>query len=295
MNHRRMRHAHVIAFQRAVLNPDSLAVVMEYADGGEVFGQVCDWGRLSEAQARTILQQVLSAVAYMHSMQVAHRDLKLENVLLMRKWVNKSEQPLCKICDFGFSKVAPADDQLSTLLGTQAYAAPEIVEAHRHYDGKKVDVWAAGVLLYTMLVGAYPFGDPNGNVPAMLQNIIAARYHLPSHLSAECQDLLKHIFVKDAHLRFSVDNIRAHPWFKANLPAYLQPGVNEQHVPDPPGMQTEEELAALAEQAKFLPGPGLGGRAAAAPAGAHNHVHHGGGHAADEYGQDDGDYGADYD
>lgn len=253
INHRNMRHPHVIPFKKAILTDRFLAVVMEYADGGEVFGQVCDLGRLTEPEARCIFQQVTSAVAYMHSMQVAHRDLKLENVLFMRKW-KRSEQPLCKICDFGFSKWQPAEG-LTTILGTQAYAPPEIVNSAGRYDGKKVDSWAAGVLLYTMLVGAYPFGDPNADTPGMLKNISRVNFYMPPALSQDCQDLLRRIFVQDPAHRASIDDFRAHPWFRAHLPAYLEPGRNEVPIPEPHGLQSAQELDRLATLSQQMPAP----------------------------------------
>ncbi|GKV21211.1 hypothetical protein SLEP1_g31207 [Rubroshorea leprosula] len=84
---------------KVVLTPTHLAIVMEYAAGGELFQRICNAGRFSEDEARYFFQQLISGVGYCHTMQICHRDLKLENTLL-----DGSPAPRLKICDFGYSK-----------------------------------------------------------------------------------------------------------------------------------------------------------------------------------------------
>ncbi|KAL5676013.1 hypothetical protein ACJX0J_012144, partial [Zea mays] len=82
-----------------ILTPTHLAIVMEYAAGGELFDRIVDRGRFSEDEARYFFQQLICGVSYCHHMEICHRDLKLENVLL-----DGSPAPRLKICDFGYSK-----------------------------------------------------------------------------------------------------------------------------------------------------------------------------------------------
>ncbi|XP_012848327.1 PREDICTED: serine/threonine-protein kinase SRK2I-like [Erythranthe guttata] len=82
---------------KVILTPTHLAIVMEYASGGELFERICNVGRFSEDEARFFFQQLLSGVSYN---QICHRDLKLENTPL-----DGSPAPRLKICDFGYSKV----------------------------------------------------------------------------------------------------------------------------------------------------------------------------------------------
>ncbi|CAN6480007.1 unnamed protein product [Victoria cruziana] len=100
MNHRSLKHPNIVRFKEVLLTPTHLAIVMEYAAGGELFERICNAGRFSEDEARFFFQQLISGVSYCHSMEICHRDLKLENTLL-----DGSTAPRLKICDFGYSKV----------------------------------------------------------------------------------------------------------------------------------------------------------------------------------------------
>ncbi|CAK9170845.1 unnamed protein product [Ilex paraguariensis] len=99
MNHRSLKHPNIIRFKEVLLTPTHLAIVMEYAAGGELFERICSAGRFSEDEARFFFQQLISGVSYCHSIGICHRDLKLENTLL-----DGSSAPRLKICDFGYSK-----------------------------------------------------------------------------------------------------------------------------------------------------------------------------------------------
>ncbi|KAL1346318.1 hypothetical protein AAHE18_08G181500 [Arachis hypogaea] len=102
INHRSLRHPNIVRFKEVILTPTHLAIVMEYASGGELFERICNAGRFSEDEARFFFQQFICGVSYCHAMQVCHRDLKLENTLL-----DGSPAPRLKICDFGYSKKPP--------------------------------------------------------------------------------------------------------------------------------------------------------------------------------------------
>jgi serine/threonine-protein kinase SRK2 len=94
------------------------------------------------------------------------------------------------------------------------------------YDGKAADVWSCGVHLYVMLVGAYPFDDPNdqGNIPRIVQNITRANYSWPHNLrlSASVKDLVDRILVPEAERRITIEHIMKHPWYLQNLPDELR-------------------------------------------------------------------------
>ncbi|KVI02663.1 Protein kinase, ATP binding site-containing protein [Cynara cardunculus var. scolymus] len=129
--------------------------------------------------------------------QVCHRDLKLENTLL-----DESPAPRLKICDFGYSK--------SSVLHSQ----PKSTIA---------DVWSCGVTLYVMLVGGYPFEDPNEprDFRKTIHRILEVQYSIPENIpiSPECRHLLSRIFIGDPTQRITMAEIKAHEWFLKNLTA----------------------------------------------------------------------------
>ncbi|XP_057820449.2 serine/threonine-protein kinase SRK2A isoform X2 [Cryptomeria japonica] len=220
INHRSLRHTNIVRFKEVVLTPTHLAILMEYAAGGELFERICNAGRFSEDEARYFFQQLISGVSYCHAMQVCHRDLKLENTLL-----DGDSSPQLKICDFGYSKSSLLHSQPKSTVGTPAYIAPEVL-SKREYDGKIADVWSCGVTLYVMLVGAYPFEDPED--PRNFRNTIG---------------------------RITLPEIWNHPWFLKDLPRELLEGAEAGYQYDDPlhPLQSEEEIMKILAEAR-IPG-----------------------------------------
>ncbi|TVU31653.1 hypothetical protein EJB05_23349 [Eragrostis curvula] len=216
INHRSLRHPNIVRFNEVCLTPTHLAIVMEYAAGGELFEKICSAGRFSEDESRYFFQQLISGVSYCHSMEICHRDLKLENTLL-----DGSPTPRVKICDFGYSKSALLHSKPKSTVGTPAYIAPEVL-SRKEYDGKVADVWSCGVTLYVMLVGSYPFEDPEDprNFRKTISRILGVQYSIPDYvrISSDCRRLLSQIFVADPSKRITIPEIKQHPWFLKNLP-----------------------------------------------------------------------------
>ncbi|EES11705.1 hypothetical protein BDA96_06G303700 [Sorghum bicolor] len=220
VNHRSLRHPNIIRFKEVVLTPTHLAIVMEYAAGGELFERICEAGRFHEDEARYFFQQLVCGVSFCHAMNICHRDLKLENTLL-----DGSPAPRLKICDFGYSKSSVLHSRPKSTVGTPAYIAPEVL-SRREYDGKHADVWSCGVTLYVMLVGAYPFEDPKDpkNFRKTISRIMSVQYKIPEyvHVSHNCRHLLSRIFVQNPYKRITMSEIKSHPWYLKNLPRELK-------------------------------------------------------------------------
>ncbi|KAM3308631.1 serine/threonine-protein kinase SAPK3 isoform X2 [Capsicum chacoense] len=251
INHRSLRHPNIVRFKEVLLTPTHLAIVMEYAAGGELFDRICSAGRFSEDEARFFFQQLISGVSYCHSMEICHRDLKLENTLL-----DGSPIPRVKICDFGYSKSGLLHSQPKSTVGTPAYIAPEIL-SRKEYDGKVADVWSCGVTLYVMLVGAYPFEDPDDprNFRKTIGRIMSAQFSIPDYIriSAGCMNLLSRIFVANPSKRISIPEIKKHPWFLKHLPKNLMDGRNVNYG-EASGQQLQrvEDIMRIIQEAKFL-------------------------------------------
>lgn len=255
INHRSLRHPNIVRFKEVLLTPTDLAIVMEYAAGGELFAKICSAGRFSEDEARYFFQQLISGVSYCHSMEICHRDLKLENTLL-----DGSPSPRLKICDFGYSKSALLHSQPKSTVGTPAYIAPEIL-SRKEYDGKIADVWSCGVTLYVMLVGAYPFEDPEDprNFRKTIGRIMSVQYTIPDYVrvSADCRHLLSRIFAANPSKRITIPEIKQHPWFLKNMPKELIEGekTNYENINPSLSVQSVEEIEKIIQEAK-IPGKG---------------------------------------
>ncbi|XP_059432038.1 serine/threonine-protein kinase SAPK1 isoform X2 [Corylus avellana] len=241
VNHRSLKHPNIIRFKEVLLTPTHLAIVMEYAAEGELFGRICNAGRFSEDE------------------QICHRDLKLENTLL-----DGSSAPRLKICDFGYSKSSVLHSQPKSTVGTPAYIAPEVL-SKKEYDGKIADVWSCGVTLYVMLVGAYPFEDTQDpkNFRKTLQRILSVHYSIPAYvrISMECRHLLSRIFVANPEKRISIPEIKKHPWFLKNLPIEFmdesEGGMQNEDESESP-QSIEEILSIIQEAGKAGEGVKLG-------------------------------------
>ncbi|KAG8367060.1 hypothetical protein BUALT_Bualt16G0033300 [Buddleja alternifolia] len=250
INHRSLRHPNIVRFKEVILTPTHLAIVMEYASGGELFERISNAGRFNEDEARFFFQQLISGVSYCHSMQVCHRDLKLENTLL-----DGSPAPRLKICDFGYSKSSLLHSQPKSTVGTPAYIAPEVL-LRQEYDGEIADVWSCGVTLYVMLVGAYPFEDPQQpkDYRKTIQRVLNVQYSIPEHvrISEECRHLISRIFVSDPAQRITMPEIRNNVWFQRNLPAdVMDERTNQFEEPD--HMQSLEVIMQIISEATIPP------------------------------------------
>lgn len=145
-----MKHKHIVEFYRIVEDQKRLYLVMELC-GSSTLNSFCRKfpnRRLSEKQAQAIFNQIAKAIQHLHDQGVAHRDLKLSNILIDQRYT-------AKIIDFGFA--CQAADLQKVYCGTPSYMSPEIVEKKAYY-GRPADIWSIGVLLFTMVCGQYPFG-----------------------------------------------------------------------------------------------------------------------------------------
>ena len=252
-------HPSIVQFREVFLTPKSLAIVMEYAPGGDLFeyvlknkGSVACQG-LPEDTARWFFQQMMVALDFCHDLGIANRDIKLENILLD----DALPLPHLKICDFGYSKNEFIDSRPKTVSGTPDYIAPEVL-LDDQYDGKKADIWSCGVMLYVMLTGVLPFarkGDAQNNdllrLQQMFPRIVAANFTQPPHVSPDCQHLLSRLLNADPEARIRPAEILQHPWFLFNLPPGTE-DLNHALLQNPigPSFQTVEELEQIVSEAR---------------------------------------------
>jgi MAP/microtubule affinity-regulating kinase len=130
--------------------PNQVFIVLEFVSGGLLF-DVCQLiGGLGEDAGRFFFKQMLTSIEYMNALKVSHRDLKLENILV-------DTDLNLKIADFGYASFQKIDN-LTSYRGTFTYMAPEIKEG-KQYSGLKVDLFSAGVILFILIRGIFPFKE----------------------------------------------------------------------------------------------------------------------------------------
>ncbi|KAI1320077.1 hypothetical protein EDD11_002049 [Mortierella claussenii] len=183
-------------------------VVTELARGGELFDRVKKKGRFTESESRFVFRQLLEGVKYLHDRGIVHRDLKLENILLMDE-----DNLAVKISDFGLANITGEHKFLSTVCGTPSYVAPEVIR-HQSY-GKAVDMWSLGVVLYIMLCGFPPFSDELAP-PSLRIQVLESRYTFPSpywdDISDEAVNMVQDLLLLNPDQRLDVNVALSNVW-----------------------------------------------------------------------------------
>ncbi|XP_065216058.1 serine/threonine-protein kinase SIK3-like isoform X6 [Planococcus citri] len=208
-----LRHPHIIKLYQVMETDKMIYLVTEYASGGEIFDYLVNNGPMKEEEACRVFQQIVSAVQYCHSMNIVHRDLKAENLLL------DSNNDI-KLADFGFSNTFVEGQPLSTWCGSPAYAAPELFEG-QEYDGPKADIWSLGVVLYVLVSGSLPFDGTT--LQTLRSRVLSGKFRIPFFMTADCEHLIRHMLVVDAEKRYSLRQIIQHNWMR-------KCGINYSHV-----------------------------------------------------------------
>lgn len=230
VNHAALQpHRHIVALREAYLTPHHLTVVMDYAGGGDLARRLSQLvhgtgAGLSEAAARTIFQQLAVALDWVHCAGIAHRDVKLDNLLLA------GSQHAVQLVDFGWS-CTNTDDACccTTLSGTPEYVAPEVLLRQRGAGLQPTDVWAAGVVLWALVGGGFAFLAPEeerleraGRLQVMAPRIIAGSPRpLPQQATPALANLLQRMLEADPHERITIGEVLAHPWVAKDMPPGL--------------------------------------------------------------------------
>ncbi|KRZ06321.1 NUAK family SNF1-like kinase 1 [Trichinella zimbabwensis] len=175
-----LKHPNIIEIKEVFENDEKIVIIMEYASGGELYDYVSNCGPLAESEVRRMFRQIVSAVYFCHKNNVAHRDLKLENILL-------DKNMNAKIADFGLSNYFSDHSLLRTFCGSPLYASPEIINGIP-YRGPEVDCWSLGVLLYSLSYSSMPFDGRDFN--RMIRQIKRGVYYEPDNPSTRLVEIL---------------------------------------------------------------------------------------------------------
>ncbi|KAK1328224.1 hypothetical protein QTO34_011791 [Cnephaeus nilssonii] len=164
-----LKHENIVALYDFQEMANSVYLVMEYCNGGDLADYLHAMRTLSEDTIRLFLQQIAGAMRLLHSKGIIHRDLKPQNILLSNPGGRRANPNniRVKIADFGFARYLQSNMMAATLCGSPMYMAPEVIMS-QHYDGK-ADLWSIGTIVYQCLTGKAPF-----QVGAQLRGLLAS-------------------------------------------------------------------------------------------------------------------------
>ncbi|KAG6725688.1 hypothetical protein I3843_02G035000 [Carya illinoinensis] len=203
-------HKHLVKFHDACEDANNVYIVMELCEGGELLDRILSrGGRYAEEDAKFIVVQILSVVAFCHLQGVVHRDLKPENFL----FTSRSEDADMKLIDFGLSDFIRPDVRLNDIVGSAYYVAPEVL--HRSYS-LEGDIWSIGVITYILLCGSRPFWarTESGIFRAVLRTDPNFEDIPWPSVSAEAKDFVKRLLNKDYRKRMTAVQALTHPWLR---------------------------------------------------------------------------------
>ncbi|WZY82186.1 CDPK-related kinase 1-like [Brassica napus] len=201
-------HKNLVQFYDAFEDDENVYIVMELCKGGELLDKILQrGGKYTEEDAKQVMVQILSVVAYCHLQGVVHRDLKPENFLFS----TKDETSPLKAIDFGLSDYVKPDERLNDIVGSAYYVAPEVL--HRTY-GTEADMWSIGVIAYILLCGSRPFWarTESGIFRAVLKSVPNFEEAPWPSLSPDAVDFVKRLLNKDYRKRLTAAQALCHPW-----------------------------------------------------------------------------------
>ncbi|KAL2009729.1 hypothetical protein VTN00DRAFT_5536 [Thermoascus crustaceus] len=212
-------HNNIISFFHTGEDATWRWIAMELAEGGDLFDKIEADEGVGEDIAHVYFSQLISAVSYMHSRGVGHRDIKPENILL-------SEDGNLKIADFGLATVFEYNGKTklcTTLCGSPPYIAPEVISCSsrgqtkgKGYRADLADIWSCGVVLFVLLAGNTPWDSPTENsyeFSEYVEKNARTTDELWQKLPPATLSLLRGMLKVDVDSRFSMEDVRRHPWF----------------------------------------------------------------------------------
>lgn len=185
----RLDHPNIVKFYDSIDTNKTINLVMEHVKGKSLYSylKAKRYRRIDERDAKILFKQIVDGVNYLHKQNIAHRDLKPDNILLEDKYGSGSFSTdlNVKIIDFGFSISMQGEKKLRTFCGTPSFMSPEIV-SKKEYCGKQVDLWALGVILYSMVFGRTPFRAENER--ELYRKISKGSFYFPDEVYAKHEE-----------------------------------------------------------------------------------------------------------
>lgn len=198
-----LRHENIVLLLDTFETKTEFCMVTDFGQG-ELFEILEEDKSLPEDVIRSIAQQLVSALYYLHSNRIIHRDMKPQNILI-------SHGGVVKLCDFGFARAMSSNTLvLTSIKGTPLYMSPELVQEQPYNN--TVDLWSLGVILYELFVGQPPFFT--NNLVSLIKLIVRDTVKYPDNMSAHFKDFLKGLLNKDPNRRLNWPRLLDHPFIQ---------------------------------------------------------------------------------
>lgn len=232
----------IVRLHKVFESAQEMILLLELAPGGEL-QMLLDRDEVpEEREVRRLMRQILAGLVDLHAINVAHLDIKPQNVVLT------GEFPVCevKLCDLGISRYISDGTDIRDILGTPDYVAPEVL----NYEpiSLATDMWSVGVLLYVLLTGCSPFGGDSKQ--ETFCNISQCNLDFPEDLfedvSEDAKDLMRKLMVKEPSKRLTAQQCLLHRWFTSAESVLLQ-SVPLMPVPAPRTLTAEPATTKLDE------------------------------------------------
>ncbi|XP_035196309.1 serine/threonine-protein kinase ULK1 isoform X3 [Oxyura jamaicensis] len=271
-----LKHENIVALYDFQEMANSVYLVMEYCNGGDLADYLHTMRTLSEDTIRLFLQQIAGAMKMLHSKGIIHRDLKPQNILLSYAGGRKSNPNniRIKIADFGFARYLQNNMMAATLCGSPMYMAPEVIMS-QHYDAK-ADLWSIGTIIYQCLTGKAPFqASSPQDLRLFYEKNKMLMPNIPRETSSHLRQLLLGLLQRNHKDRMDFDEFFHHPFLDASasmkksasvpMPSYPSSGSGSSssssstsHLASPPQslgeMQQQLQEKTLASPTQDSPG-----------------------------------------
>lgn len=212
---RQLDHAHICKAYECYEDRRNIYLVMDICTGGTLLETLCRQSRFSENDAANIMRQILSALAYLHQANFVFRDLKTENIMFSKP-VEQGKVGNIKLIDFGLCCPFERGTKIAKAAGTPYSVAPELVTAPVQYD-QRCDAWSAGVVMYIILSGQYPFRGKTKDelLNRIRRDPVSFKDKNWRKVSKKAKTLLAELLRKKSENRCEVMEALEHPWCKS--------------------------------------------------------------------------------
>ncbi|KAL6064453.1 Suppressor of Sensor Kinase (SLN1) [Balamuthia mandrillaris] len=223
---RNLKHPNILEFYGYAKTSSYLYLILEYVEEGSLSKVIDDFGKFPEKLSALYVEQVLNGLVYLHSKNVAHRDIKGSNILI-------TKEGKIKMADFGVAATINESERRFSVVGTPYWMAPEVIDFSGH--STQSDIWSVGCLVQQLTCGEPPYFDQSA-AGAMYSIVQDEHPPIPEQISDDLKDFLLKCWKKNPDERPTAKQLLDHPWITNRIPKKppMPPPLPVITPPEPP-------------------------------------------------------------